>query len=259
MGRLDISDNVKELAGRAVRDAEWRFRAIDEIAQLNTEKVLSAFQRHRVSDSLFSGTTGYGYDDKGRDTLDRVFADVMGMPSALVRAGFVGGTHAITAALFAALRPGQTLLSATGLPYDTLHGAIGIAGEHPGSLKDYRIGYKQVELLSDGSPDHEAIKAAASRKKTGAVFVQRSRGYSSRRALTVREIGEISKTVHKVDAGITVIVDNSYGEFTEKYEPGDLGADLIAGSLIKNPGGGSPRRAGTSRAGKRLSKRLRPG
>ena len=235
---LKISDKVLLLAERAVADASVRFAEIDGVAQANTEKVLAAFQRHRVSDGCFAGTTGYGYNDKGRETLDKIFADVMGTRSALVRAGFVSGTHAITAALFAALRPGQTLLSVTGLPYDTLRGVIGITGEHRGSLKEFGISYRQVELRDDGTPDHEAIAEAVRESSVGAVFVQRSRGYSSRRALAVREIGDICETVRGASKNAVVFVDNCYGEFTEIAEPGDAGADLIAGSLIKNPGGG---------------------
>jgi len=233
-----ISEKVRRFAETAMRDVAGRFSAIDEIAQTNTERVLAAFQRHRVSDGCFAGTTGYGYDDKGRDTLDSIYADVMGTQSALVRTGFVNGTHAITAAMFAALRPGQMLLSATGLPYDTLRGAIGLTGDYRGSLKDYGIKYSQVELRSDGTPDLTAIADAARSGDIGAVFVQRSRGYSSRRALRAEEIGRICDAVHSADKNIAVIVDNCYGEFTETKEPGDIGADLIAGSLIKNPGGG---------------------
>ena len=235
---MDISNKVSELAKTTIQDTVERFREIDEIAQVNTEKVLTAFQRYHVSDVCFAGSTGYGYNDKGRDTLDRIFALVMGTQSALVRVGFVNGTHAITAALFAALHPGQALLSVTGLPYDTLQGAIGITGKYRGSLKEYGVGYKQVGLGDDGGPDYKAIKAAISNENIGAVFIQRSRGYSLRRALTVQEIGEICEVVHKADESIAVIVDNCYGEFTEIYEPGEFGADLIAGSLIKNPGGG---------------------
>ena len=233
-----ISDDIKKLSKRAMEDAAERFKEIDEVAQANTEKVLSAFHRHHVSDGCFAGTTGYGYNDKGRDTLDQIYADVMGMPSGLVRTGFVNGTHAITCALFAATRPGQKLLSATGLPYDTIHGAIGITGNHRGSLKDYGIGYVQAELGSDGGPDYLAIEKALDKHNVGAVLIQRSRGYSSRRAVTVSEIGEICETVRKFDAEINIFVDNCYGEFTEVIEPGDVGADIIAGSLIKNPGGG---------------------
>ena len=238
MGRLSISDKVSRLSERATQDAAPYFKKIDEIAQINTEKVLSAFQRHRVSDGCFAGTTGYGYNDKGRDTLDLIFAELMGTPAALVRSGFVNGTHAITTALFAALQPGKTLLSATGQPYDTLFGVIGITGEHRGSLNEYGISYAQIELISAGGPNHKAIAYAVRNKNVGAVYVQRSRGYSARRALTVREISDICDTVHSIDPGIAVVVDNCYGEFTETIEPGDVGADLIAGSLIKNPGGG---------------------
>jgi len=238
MGLEEISDKVKKTAERAVADVEGRFREIDIIAQGNMEKVLSAFHEHRVSDTCFAGTTGYGYNDKGREILDRIFADVMGTPSALVRTGFVSGTHAITAAFFAALRPGQTLLSATGLPYDTLRGVIGLTGDHRGSLKEYGIAYSQVELRKDGAPDLQKIISAAKKKDVGAVFVQRSRGYSTRRALMISEIAGICESVHAVDPNLVVVVDNCYGEFTEIAEPGNAGADLVAGSLIKNPGGG---------------------
>ena len=238
MERLNISDKVLKLSERAVTDAAPYFKAIDEVAQKNTEKVLAAFQRYKVSESCFSGTTGYGYNDKGRDTLDKIYSDVMGAKSSLVRVGFVNGTHAITAALFAALRPGKTLLSVTGAPYDTLRGVIGIAGEYRGSLKEYGIAYSQVELGSHGGANLKAIAYAARNYNVGAVFIQRSRGYSTRRALTVREIGEICDIIHSADKSITVIVDNCYGEFTEVNEPGDVGADMLAGSLIKNPGGG---------------------
>jgi len=238
MGYFQISDEINKLAERAILDIAQQFDIIEMIAQTNTEKVLAAFQRHRVSDTCFAGTTGYGYNDKGRDTLDLLFADILGTPSALVRTGFVNGTHAITTALFASLRPGQTLLSVAGLPYDTLHGVIGISGNLRGSLKDYGISYSQVELRDDGTPDIGAISDALRCGNIGAVLVQRSRGYSSRRALSVREIGEICDIVHSINKDINVFVDNCYGEFVETIEPGDVGADIIAGSLIKNPGGG---------------------
>ena len=237
-GRFDISGRVEKLSECAMDDAAQRFMEIDKIAQVNTEKVMLAFQRHRVDDSCFAGTTGYGYNDKGRDTLDAVYADVMGTKSALVRAGFVNGTHAITAALFAALRPGQTLLSVTGAPYDTLRGVIGISGNNRGSLKEYGINYAQIGLDGGGNPDYKAIAEAARDKNVSAVLVQRSRGYSDRRALTVSEIGEICGIIRSAGSNAAVIVDNCYGEFCEEIEPGDVGADLIAGSLIKNPGGG---------------------
>ena len=235
---MTISERIKELSDNAMTDIAGRFRMIDEISLACTEKVLSAFRRHRVSDACFAGTTGYGYNDIGRETLEKIYSDVFGTPSSLVRTGFVSGTHAITSALFAALRPGQTLLAAAGTPYDTLHGVIGIKGNFRGSLKDYNIGYLQTELMPGGEPDHKAIAGTLRSNDVGAVLVQRSRGYSSRRALTVQEIGDICGTVHGVDANAVVVVDNCYGEFTEAIEPGNAGADLIAGSLIKNPGGG---------------------
>jgi len=238
MGHFHISNRIISLSEQAMDDIAPQFKKIDMIAQSNTEKVLAAFQRHKVSDSCFAGTSGYGYNDKGREILDLIFADIMGTQSALVRTGFVNGTHAITTALFASLHPGQTLLSVTGSPYDTLHGVIGITGDYKGSLKDYSISYAQIELNADGSPDLPAITNALRDNKTGAVLIQRSRGYLSRRAVTVNEISEISKAVHDIDKNINVFVDNCYGEFTEVIEPGDAGADIIAGSLIKNPGGG---------------------
>ena len=238
MEYFKISDKIKQLAEYAMIDIAPQFRAIDKTAQTNTEKVLAAFQRHRVSDSCFAGSSGYGYNDKGRETLDLLFADIMGTRSALVRSGFVNGTHAITTALFASLRPEQTLLSATGAPYDTLHGVIGISGDFRGSLKEYGISYSQVELLSDGSPDIQSIIEAVKNGGVGAVFVQRSRGYSLRKAISVEEIGMICDAVHDIDKDINVFVDNCYGEFTEIIEPGDVGADILAGSLIKSPGGG---------------------
>ena len=235
---MAISNRVLELSVRATCDARERFEEIDEIAQVNTGKVLSAFRRHRVSDTCFAGTTGYGYNDKGRETLDLIFADVMSMPAALVRSGFVSGTHAIASALFAALRPGQVLISATGTPYDTLLGVIGLRGAFRGSLKEYGICYSQVELIEGRKPNLTAIADAVRDQKAGAVLIQRSRGYSSRGALSVQQIGDICEAVHRVNKNAVVFVDNCYGEFTETIEPGDVGADLIAGSLIKNPGGG---------------------
>jgi len=238
MDQVRITSKIKELSKQVMMDCAEQFGIIDDVAEQNTEKVLDAFRRHRVSDGCFAGTTGYGYNDKGRETLDLIYADIMGSQTALVRAGFVNGTHAITCALFAAVRPGQTLLSVAGLPYDTIHGVIGIKDNHRGSLRDYGIAYSQVELGADGGPDYEAIEGALHQGNIGAVLIQRSRGYSSRRALTVSEIGKISKLVHDTDKDIVVFVDNCYGEFTEVIEPGDVGADLLAGSLIKNPGGG---------------------
>lgn len=233
----DIKPEVYELAHQAEAEIRPQFERIDRIAMVNTRKVMTAFQDNRVSDSCFAGTSGYGYDDVGREVLDKVYAQVFCTEAALVRIGFVNGTHALSAALFAMLKPGDTLLSVTGLPYDTLRNAIGIEGECHGSLKFYGINYKQVDLR-DGEPDIEAIKAALSDKSVTAVLIQRSRGYENRRALSSEEIGDICAAVKSVSPDVTVMVDNCYGEFTGEHEPTEFGVDLMAGSLIKNPGGG---------------------
>ena len=233
----DIKPEVYELAHQAEAEIRPQFERIDRIAMVNTRKVMTAFQDNRVSDSCFAGTSGYGYDDVGREVLDKVYAQVFCTEAALVRIGFVNGTHALSAALFAMLKPGDTLLSVTGLPYDTLRNAIGIEGECHGSLKFYGINYKQVDLR-DGEPDIEAIKAALSDKSVTAVLIQRSRGYENRKAFSAEEIGDICKAVKSVAPNVTVMVDNCYGEFTGEHEPTEFGVDLMAGSLIKNPGGG---------------------
>jgi cystathionine beta-lyase family protein involved in aluminum resistance len=199
---------------------------------------MEAFEDNRVSEACFAGTTGYGYDDLGRETLDKIYAQVFRTEAALVRTGFVNGTHALSAALYALLAPGEILLAATGAPYDTLRCAIGTSGDCHGSLKFYGIGYRQVELGADGAPDLEAIRAAAAEPKVKAVLIQRSRGYEDRRALTVAEIGSICDAVRAVNPAAHIMVDNCYGEFTDTVEPTEVGADIIAGSLIKNPGGG---------------------
>lgn len=235
---FEFSPEIISLSETATEKTKERFAEIDKVSEFNTAKVMSAFRKHRVSDGCFAGTTGYGYDDKGRDTLDEIYADIFGTEAGLVRIGFVNGTHAITAALFSAVKPGDVLLSATGLPYDTLQSAIGISGDYPGSLKYYGIEYRQVDLTEEGKPDYAAIEKAAANPKVKAVAVQRSRGYSTRDAFSVEEIGRICKIVHNVNKNASVIVDNCYGEFVETIEPTDVGADLMAGSLIKNPGGG---------------------
>lgn len=233
----DIKPEVYELAHQAEAEIRPQFERIDRIAMVNTRKVMTAFQDNRVSDSCFAGTSGYGYDDVGREVLDKVYAQVFCTEAALVRIGFVNGTHALSAALFAMLKPGDTLLSVTGLPYDTLRNAIGIEGECHGSLKFYGINYKQVDL-KNGEPDIEAIKAALSDKSVTAVLIQRSRGYENRKAFSAEEIGDICKAIKSVAPNVTVMVDNCYGEFTGEHEPTEFGVDLMAGSLIKNPGGG---------------------
>ena len=234
----DMKPQVFALAQEAENEIRSQFERIDRIAQLNTLKVMQAFQDNKVSDSCFAGTTGYGYDDVGREVLDKVYAQIFCTDAALVRIGFVNGTHALSAALFAMLKPGDTLLSATGLPYDTLRNAIGIEGDCHGSLKFYGINYAQIDLKADGSPDIGAIKKAAADKSVTAVLIQRSRGYGNRPAFSAEQIGEIARAVKEVDPSINVMVDNCYGEFTGEHEPTEYGVDLMAGSLIKNPGGG---------------------
>ncbi len=234
----DMKPQVFALAQEAENEIRPQFERIDRIAQQNTLKVMQAFQDNKVSDSCFAGTTGYGYDDVGREVLDKVYAQIFCTEAALVRIGFVNGTHALSTALFAMLKPGDTLLSATGLPYDTLRNAIGIEGDCHGSLRFYGINYAQVNLRADGSPDIEAIKKASADKSVTAVLIQRSRGYGDRPAFSAEQIGEIARAVKEVDPSINVMVDNCYGEFTGEHEPTEYGVDLMAGSLIKNPGGG---------------------
>ena len=234
----DMKPQVFALAQEAENEIRPQFERIDRIAQQNTLKVMQAFQDNKVSDSCFAGTTGYGYDDVGREVLDKVYAQIFCTEAALVRIGFVNGTHALSTALFAMLKPGDTLLSATGLPYDTLRNAIGIEGDCHGSLRFYGINYAQVNLRADGSPDIEAIKKASADKSVTAVLIQRSRGYGDRPAFSAEQIGEIARAVKEVDPSINVMVDNFYGEFTGEHEPTEYGVDLMAGSLIKNPGGG---------------------
>lgn len=234
----DIRPEVYEMAERAQAKLGARFAEIDNVAEKNTLRVMAAFQDNRVSDGCFAGTTGYGYDDIGRDTLDKIYAQIFGAESALVRINFVNGTHALTAAMFALVKPGDTILAATGAPYDTLRTAIGISGDSFGSLKFYGVNYAQTELAPSGEPDYAAIAKACEDKNVTAVMIQRSRGYGERKALSVEEIGRICSTVKAVNPEINIMVDNCYGEFTDVIEPTHVGADIIAGSLIKNPGGG---------------------
>ncbi len=229
-------EELYTLAGSVEDRLQPVFRGFEQTAEKNTKKVLDAFRAHRVSEACFAGTTGYGYDDLGRETLEKVYADVFGAESALVRTTFVNGTHAIACALYGALQPGDTVLAVTGAPYDTLHTAI--TGSGRGSLASLGIHYAQLELAADGGPDYAGITRRVAELHPAVAFVQRSRGYAPRRALFVEEIGEIIKAVKAGCPETAVIVDNCYGEFTQECEPTALGADLIAGSLIKNPGGG---------------------
>jgi len=238
MSAFSFSDRVLQLGQFAMTDCGEMFAKIDQISEHNTRKVLEAFHRHRVSDTHFAESTGYGLGNRGREVLDALFADIFGGEAGFVRVGLVSGTHAITAALFGTLRPGQTLLYVTGTPYDTLHGVIGLTGDHHGSMKHYGIRYAQVDPAIDGAPDYAAIREAAGDPNIGVAAIQRSRGYAIRRSLTIDEIARICEIVRDVNPTVPIFVDNCYGEFVETREPLEVGADLIAGSLIKNPGGG---------------------
>ncbi len=235
---LQISEKTRTLAAQAEADLKEQFTNVDTIAQTNSEKVLDAFQTFRVAESDFAGSTGYGYDDMGRDKLEKIYAHIFRTEDALVRLQMVNGTHAITCALFGALKPGEKLLYVVGAPYDTIQSAIGIAGNAPGSLKSYGISYGQVELTSDEKPDIPAIQEAVREPAVKAVVIQRSRGYATRPSLSVAEIGSICDAVHSVRRDVAILVDNCYGEFVETIEPTEVGADMVMGSLIKNPGGG---------------------
>ena len=234
---LQISEKVMALAAQAQAGLRDQFDRIDSIAEENTRKVLAAFQKHRVAEAYFAGTTGYGYDDLGRDKLDGIFAELFGTEDALVRVQFVNGTHAISCALFGALKPGDILVSAVGAPYDTMLGVIGVVDKGPGSLKSYGIEYRQVDLLDD-APDPEGLARAVRDPRVKAVLIQRSKGYSTRSSLSVAEIGALCQVVRANNPEAAILVDNCYGEFVETLEPTQAGADLVVGSLIKNPGGG---------------------
>ena len=234
---LQISKYVAQVGQQAMGDLAEQFAHIDAVSAENTRRVLEAFQDHRVAEAYFSGTTGYGYDDLGRDKLDEIYAQIFGTEAALVRIQFVNGTHAIACALFGALKAGDVLLSAVGAPYDTMLGAIGVVDKGHGSLKDYGVEYRQVELLNN-KPDLEGMAAAAADPNVKVILIQRSKGYSTRASLSVDEIGEMVRVIKAANPNAAIIVDNCYGEFVETIEPTHVGADLVVGSLIKNPGGG---------------------
>lgn len=234
-----ISEKVIELVNRAEERIAEQFKKIEETAQINQMRVMKAFSDHHVSETHFVPTTGYGYDDLGRDTLDQIYADVFGAEDALVRHNFISGTHTISTALFGVLRPQDTLVAITGKPYDTLEEVVGIRGEAGnGSLRDFGVSYQEIALLPDGMPDYSAIEKALSEKPVKAVLIQRSKGYGWRPTYTAEQIGDLIAFVKKHSKDTVTIVDNCYGEFTQTSEPTMFGADLIAGSLIKNPGGG---------------------
>ena len=234
--QMGISQKVYELGEKTLVSLADRFAEIDKIAEYNQAKVLSAMQKNRVSANCFAATTGYGYDDVGRDNLERVYADVFHTEAALVRPQITCGTHALTVALSANLLPGDELLSPVGLPYDTLQEVIGIR-QSPCSLAEYGVSYRQVDLLADGTFDYEGIKNAIN-EKTKLITIQRSKGYATRPTFSVKQIGELIAFCKNIKPDVLVMVDNCYGEFVETIEPSDVGADMTVGSLIKNPGGG---------------------
>lgn len=250
-----FSEKIERLAKEAETALQAQFAHIEEVAFQNTQKVMDAFREHRVSEGMFQSTSGYGYDDRGRDTLDAVWADVMGAEAAIVRHSIVSGTHALSIGLFGILRPGDVMYSVAGKPYDTLEEVIGLSGTRGnGSLLDFGVSYEQTDLTANGTFDFEAIekKLTALGKKVKMVFVQRSKGYLNRRTISVGEIGELVRFVKSIHPEIYVVVDNCYGEFVETVEPCTVGADLIIGSLIKNPGGGMAETGGYLAGTKRV-------
>ena len=234
--QMGISREVYALGEKTLASLADRFAQIDKIAEYNQAKVLSAMQKNRVSATCFAATTGYGYDDVGRDNLEKVYADVFHTEAALVRPQITCGTHALTVALSANLLPGDELLSPVGLPYDTLQEVIGIR-QSPCSLAEYGVTYRQVDLLADGCFDYEGIKNAIN-ERTKLITIQRSKGYATRPTFSVKQIGQLIAFCKNIKPDVLVMVDNCYGEFVETIEPSDVGADMTVGSLIKNPGGG---------------------
>ena len=235
---FNIDNKLTELDKRALERSEKQFERIDSITEYNQLKVLKAFIKNGVSESSFAGSTGYGYDDRGREVLEKVMADCMGAEDSLIRHNFVSGTHTLTVALFGILRPGDKVICLTGRPYDTITGVFGIDEKTDGSLADFGVEYGQVELKPDGTPDIEEIKRVLSNEKPKMAYIQRSRGYSTRPSLRIADIEVIIKAIKEASPESIIMVDNCYGEFVETKEPCEIGADIIAGSLIKNPGGG---------------------
>ena len=234
--QLGISPEVLDFGQRVLDGLDEEMSRVDDIAEYNQAKVLSAMHKNRLNATHFNLSSGYGYDDEGRDNLERVYADVFHTEAALVRPQITCGTHALALALGANLLPGDELLSPVGAPYDTLEEVIGIRPS-PGSLREYGVSYRQVDLLADGTFDFDGIRAAIT-EKTKLVTIQRSKGYATRPSFSVQQIGELIRFVKELKPGVICMVDNCYGEFTEIIEPSDVGADMIVGSLIKNPGGG---------------------
>ncbi len=235
---FNIDDPLLELDKKCLEECNTVFSKIDEVTEYNQLKVLKAFINNGVSESYFAGSTGYGYDDRGREILERVMAECMGAEDSLIRHNFVSGTHTLTVALFGVLRPGDKVLVLTGRPYDTITGVFGIDEKTDGSLRDFGVEYAQVDLKADGTPDLLEIKNCLASDNYKMAYIQRSRGYSTRPTLTIDDIEVLCKIVKETSPDTVIMVDNCYGEFVETKEPCQVGADLIAGSLIKNPGGG---------------------
>lgn len=239
---FEFTDKVKQAAAAAEKKAEKMFSQIESITEYNQQKVLSAFIKNKVDETDFGTTTGYGYNDRGREVLDKLLAEVFGCEDAIIRANTLTcGTHTLAVALYGILRPNDTLLCISGKPYDTIHSVIGIDNGKSvgnGTLADFGVNYSQVDLTDDDKFDYEKIEKCAADKSVRMVYIQRSRGYSLRHSISVDEIKSVCDIVHRVNKRAVVMVDNCYGEFTEKLEPTNVGADLIAGSLIKNAGGG---------------------
>ncbi len=260
---MQFSQKILQLAAEAEAALAPRFAEIDKISFENTQKIMESFRTHRVGDAVFASTSGYGYNDRGREILDEIWADVMGAEAAFVRHSIANGTQALTIGLFGLLRPSDILFSIAGKPYDTLDEVIGNVGESGnGSLKDFGVEYRQCDLLADGGFDFDGIRRVleADNERIKVVFIQRSKGYLNRRTLSVDDIGEVIKFVRSIKSDCYIVVDNCYGEFTETREPCAVGADMIIGSLIKNPGGGMAESggyiAGTARAVELASYRL---
>lgn len=228
--------NIDKLINEAQDQVKDQFDLIDKMCEMNSEKVLKAFWKNKISETHFSSTTGYGYSDIGRDTIEKVFSDIFNSEDSLVRSQFISGSHALTVALFALLRPGDVMLSISGLPYDTLHEVIGIK-DNNSSLKSYGIGYKQIDLINNDF-DYKKIKETLEEEKIKLIEIQRSKGYSTRKSLTIDKLERVIKEIRKINKDVIIMVDNCYCEFVEDRNPIDVGADIIVGSLIKNLGGG---------------------
>ena len=233
---LGISDKVRKIVLNAEESLKEEFKKIDEMCDMNSLKVLSAFNKNNISEAHFGSTTGYGYDDLGRDAIERVFAEVLGAEDALVRSQFISGSHALCVALFAYLRPGDIMLSITGTPYDTLHEVIGIK-ENKSSLKSFGVKYDEIDLVNNDF-DYAKIKEYLTNNKVKLIEIQRSKGYSTRKSITIDKVEKVIEEIRKVDKEAIIMVDNCYCEFVEDKSPLEVGADVIVGSLIKNLGGG---------------------